>query len=206
MKVYVDESGTLPDRKDKVIIVAAVGVWSLIQIKNIISSVRKKSRLKKKSGELKFYTSGDRTKKLFFEKVVKQRIGIFVVVVEKNGQSIPDTPENFAALCWFLLKDVDDFYINFKHVVFDKHFSRKSDILNFNSYVNNLIDRKISIEHIDSSKDLVVNIADMITGAVLSAETKKAKEYFEVIKPKLVSYKKISWKDLKRSYLNEKLA
>jgi len=62
--IYIDESGTLPDPNDKLVVVAAVGTPSPERIDIILKQAKKKTSLKKSTGELKFYTAGDKTKKL----------------------------------------------------------------------------------------------------------------------------------------------
>ncbi|MDP2946734.1 MAG: hypothetical protein Q8N88_01335 [Nanoarchaeota archaeon] len=44
--LYIDESGTLPDAKDKIIVIAAVGVYLPRKIDEIFKKVRKKGALK----------------------------------------------------------------------------------------------------------------------------------------------------------------
>jgi len=68
--VFIDESGTLPDPKDKVVIVAAVGTEAPKQLLTISKSVRKFQ--KKKTTEIKFYRAGERTKKKFWHKKMSE--------------------------------------------------------------------------------------------------------------------------------------
>src|SRR3989344_6798030 len=114
--ILIDESGTLPDPKDRVIVVAAVGTYTPRVIDKIFSGLKKKSKIKGKTGELKFYTAGEKTKQLFFEKITHEDFKIFVLVVEKMGRKIPDTPEHFALICWLLLNDVFSFYPTVKEI------------------------------------------------------------------------------------------
>ncbi len=67
--VFIDESGTLPDPKDKVVIVAAVGTDIPEKIDVIIKEIRKKGKFRKQTCELKFYTSGDRTRTSFLKRI-----------------------------------------------------------------------------------------------------------------------------------------
>ena len=65
--IFIDESGTLPDIKDRVIVIAAVGTNTPIVIDDIFKTLQKKEKLRKKTGELKFYTAGDKTKQFFLK-------------------------------------------------------------------------------------------------------------------------------------------
>lgn len=171
--IVVDESGTLPDVKDKVIVVAAVGTKTPDAIERVLKSAHKKGRLRKQTGELKFYTAGDKTKLLFFQKIAEENIDIFVLIVEKMGRKIPDTPQHFAILCWLLLTDVFNFYSDIKEVVFDRHFSRVYDTERFNQILSRLLPSIPTMKHVDSKKYKKVNIADMVAGATLANETNK---------------------------------
>ena len=198
--VFVDESGTLPDPKDRVIVVAAVGTNFPERIERIIRTVRKSGKFRKEVGEVKFYTSGDKSKILFLEKVVEESFDISVLTVEKMGRKIPDTPKHFALLCWLLLTDVFNFYPDIvEKAVFDKHFHKKEDIEVFNKVLKNLVGRKLPpIKHVDSEEDRKVNVADMVAGAVLAREAGKGRRFYEIFKEQVISETRINWPEAKR--------
>ena len=74
------------------------------------------------------------------------------------GRRIPDTPENYAALCCLLLDDVLAFSSDVKTLIFDQHFSRQEDINQFNYAIVKIINKQIYIRHVQSIKDKRVNI------------------------------------------------
>jgi len=201
--VFVDESGTLPDPKDKIIVVAAVGTLSPNKMERVITQSRKTGDFKKAKGEIKYYTAGDRTKKLFFEKFVKEKPEIFVLVVEKMGRKIPDTPENFAVLCWNYLFDVIAFYGEIKEVIFDRHFSKETDITRFNQKLVKHLENKFSIWHVDSQNDKRVNVADMVAGAVLAYESGRDNRFYEVLQRRIISLKHLNWTEAKRKFIGK---
>ena len=202
--IFIDESGTLPDIKDKVIIVAAVGTNKPVLVEKVLKVVQKKGKLRKQTGELKFYTAGEKTKLLFFKKLTKENIDIFVLIVEKMGRKIPETPEHFAILCWLLLNDVLSFYVDVSEVIFDRHFSQNYDIEKFNLVINKFLPNSLTIKHVDSKKDKRVNIADMVAGAVLAYETGKNIEYYKMLEKQIISEKRINWAEGKRKFLAKK--
>ena len=54
--IFIDESGTLPDQKDKYIVISAVATNKLKEAKNVISKVLASLRQRKiRVKELKFY-------------------------------------------------------------------------------------------------------------------------------------------------------
>ena len=201
--IFIDESGTLPDPKDRVIIVAAVGTKSPSKIELIIKTVRKKGKFKKLTGELKFYTAGDKTKTAFFKEIAREQMSIFVLIVEKMGRKIADTPQHFAVLCWLLLSDVFSFYLQIKEIVFDRHFHRDKDIEKFNQLLQKLIKNLPDLKHVDSKKNKKVNVADMVAGAVLAKETGKEDKFYKMFKKQIISETRINWPEAKRRLIKK---
>lgn len=200
--LFVDESGTLPDPKDKVIVVAAVGTYLPKEIEAIIKTVRKKGRFKKPVGEIKFYNVGERTKNLFFKKIAAKDFDIFILIIDKMGRMIADTPKHFAVLSGLLLKEVFSFYPTIEHIVFDRHFHQDKDIEEFNHTLNDFLNQELpKIEHVDSQKNKKVNIADMVAGAVLAKETGKNSCLYEIFKKRIISETKLNWPEAKRKLL-----
>lgn len=195
--VYIDEAGTLPDPKDKIIVVSAVILKNKEQIDMLLTKMRKKKDIRKKTGELKFYTSGDKTKMAFFEAFSEEEITVFVLIVEKMGRKIPDTPEHFALLCWILLTDVLTL-CPITDLIFDRHFFKKGDIIKFNKILTNQFDIEFDITHVDSKSHKRVNVADMVAGALLAKETGKDERFYPMIEKRIINYKKLNWAEAKR--------
>lgn len=204
-QIFIDESGTLSDTKDKVIVVAAVGTSNPMMVEKLFLKYIKKEKLNKHIDELKFYTAGDKTKKLFLQDIVDNDFNIFILEVEKMGRKIADTPQHFAFLCCLLLSDVLSFYPILDQIVIDRHFQREYDIKLFNKYLNNLVPNLPNILHVDSKVDRRVNVADMIAGAVLAFESGKSKDYYQIIKQQIISEKRLNWVEAKRRFVNKKL-
>src|ERR1039458_4462999 len=107
--VCVDESGTLPDPKDKFIILCAVTVREAKEAENVVNRVLaslRQTRDSLKLKELKYYHSRDVVKRLFLASIVAAGLEIFVLVVDKKGRGINDNPENFAALHFELINEI----------------------------------------------------------------------------------------------------
>jgi len=59
MHIFIDESGTLPDPKDKFIVISGVGVKRIKEAKNLINRIMTSLRQRKiRIKELKFYYAG----------------------------------------------------------------------------------------------------------------------------------------------------
>lgn len=199
VKIFIDESGTLPDPKDRVIIVAAVGTSSPERIEEIIKIVKKRGKFRKPTGELKFYTAGEKSKILFFEKLIKEDFDIFVLTVEKLGRIIADTPVNFAILSGLLLEDIFKFYPTIAEIIFDRHFHKENDIKEFNEVLKNFLNKDLpKISHVESKKDKKVNVADMVAGAVLAKEEGKDSRFYKMIKKRIINELRLNWPEAKR--------
>lgn len=202
--IFIDESGTLPDSKDKIIVVAAVGTDLSNQLLNISRKIRKRLRRRKKKekiSEIKFYQAGERTKLDFLKELSRSPIDIFVLVVDKKGQKIPDTPLNFAVLSYILLEECIIFYGDqISRIVFDKHFHQDKNEKEFNRILLSLLKRKLLISHVDSLDDIKVNAADMVAGSALWAYTGKRKMFYELLSDKIISEKILNWKEVKNKF------
>jgi len=205
--IIIDESGTLPDPNDKVIIIAAVSTEIPKLLAEVSKTVRKEIRKRKKKeeiSEIKFYQAGDRTKTAYLKTLAKQAVDVFVLIVDKKEQKIPDTPENFAALCYILLAECLLFYGNkVKEVIFDKHFHRSIDQSRFDDILTKLLKRRLKLRHLDSSKNTEVNTADMVAGSLLWKYTGKDNKFYDLIKDKIISEKVLNWKEVKRKFFTE---
>jgi len=206
--IFIDESGTLPDPKDKIIIVAAVGVDVVDDLLDVIKKVRSQIQSNKKEkqiSEIKFYKAGDRTKTIFLQELIKKQIDIFVVIVDKVSQIIPDTPENFALISYFLLEECFLFYRNEKidKVVFDKHFGREYDQSEFNKKLSYLLGKEINFLHLDSQNNPEVNSADMVAGSLLWKYSGKNDKFYNIIKDRIISEKFINWKEARKRFFDK---
>lgn len=204
MKIYIDESGTLPDKKDSVVIVAAVGTNLPSKLEKITTNVRKTLKNKNIS-EIKFYRSGENTKVRFLKLLAKEKVEIFIFIVEKKGKSIPDTPENFALLCWPLVEDCLMYYKAVTgELIFDRHFHSEKDQKEFNRHLMLLTNKNLVISHQDSQKNPAINTADMVAGSMLWEETNKEDKFYLLISPKIIVKKIMRWEVLKKQLWQEK--
>lgn len=207
ISIFIDESGTLPDIKDKVIVLAAVGSTNSGEILDIIKSLRKDLKNKKElTEEIKFYNSGQKTKTKFLTELSNTQIEIFVLILDKNKQKIPDTPQNYAILSWLLIQECMVFYKkeDIEELIFDRHFQRDIDIKKFNELFYDLLKIRLPISDVNSKENSLVNIADMIAGAVFSNKTGKSDKFYKIIKNRIISEVTLNWKEGKRKIFAKK--
>lgn len=195
----------MSDTNDTYISLAAVCIEDPNLLTLVTNRVRKVARIKRPTGEVKFYTSSSKTRRLFLSLLNELRIDVFALVIDKQGKKIPDTPENYAALSSYLLSYVIKAIKSGRTAVFifDRHFTKKQDLQDFNQAL--AIQDDILIKHVDSVAHPAVNAADIVAGSVLAYEREKDLESFMLIKRRVKKYKKVTWSHVKAWYIRKKL-
>jgi len=206
--VLIDESGTLPDVRDRFVTITGVGLREMKKGKNLISQTLKSLRREKnKIKEVKFYYAGDRTKRRVLSGMVSAEFEIFTVIIDKKGRKISDTPENFALLAGELISEINLWNRERSlKIIIDRHFFKKDDERNFNKFLEKNIKRNVSfsIQHIDSQQNFIVNLADFAAGAILAKYNKNNFQFYDIIKESILLEKIINWPELKRKSLEYK--
>lgn len=202
--LFIDESGTLSDKNDSFVVVTAVATDDPRKLTDLSNSIRKSLRGSKKlPAEIKFYSSGDKTKTIFLTKLNQLDISISVLVVSKKDSSIEDSPLNFASVCYYSIEPITRKNKSSDiELVFDKHFHKPGDQLRFNLFLERKIHNIKKIRHVDSQRERAVNCADMISGTVLCS-LRKTDKFYLIIKKKIAHYKQVRWSELKRKFLSE---
>ena len=201
--ILIDESGTLPDKNDQVIVLAAVIEASLNELELVIKSTIKKTATSSRRSELKFYTASNREKVNFFTLLQDTSMRWKALVCTKMNRSIQDSPHNYGILVSTLLKHVlkKDSEMNYQ-LIFDRHFHQKKDLDVLNAHIIRSFPfiRLRDISHVDSMKKRIVNVADMVAGALLAKEHKKDVVYYQKIKNfgKII---RVEWVDLHKKSL-----
>ena len=207
LTIFTDESGTLPDLKDKFIVICGVGIKKIKEAKNIISRILASLRRRKiKIKEIKFYYAGQNTKRQFLSGIISANFEIFALVVDKKKRKIADTPENFSILVAELVNGINLWYkVEKIDLVIDRHFHRKIDQDKFNRSLKTKISKtlKYQIKHIDSQQNVLVNIADMVAGATLWKYSGKDLQFYNLIKENIMVEKIVNWPEIKRKSLRQ---
>ncbi len=138
------------------------------------------------------------------KELVRNKVAIFVLIVEKNGQSISDSPENMAVLAYILLRECLLFYEDtIKEFVFDRHFHKVADRERFDRLILDLLKIEVKIKHLDSIENAEINIADMAAGSVLWKYTGRDDNFYKIIKSRIIVEKVVNWKEAKRIFVDK---
>lgn len=205
--ILVDESGTLPDPKDKFIVIAGVGFEKIKEATNLMNHILKSLRQRKiKIKEIKFYYAGERTKRQILSGIISAGFEIFIIIVDKKRRKIPDTPENFSLLVNELINEI---YLwqpekNLK-IIIDRHFHRRIDEKNFDNLIRRSVkkDLSYSIQHVKSQQNFIINLADFVAGATLAKYNKNNVQFYDIIKENILLEKIVNWPELKRKSLGK---
>jgi len=205
--VLIDESGTLPDPKDKFIVIAGVGVKRIKEAENLISRTLRSLRQREiKLKELKFYSAGEKTKRQVLSGIVSAGFEVFVVVVDKKGRKISDTPNNFALVVSELINEICLWQKEGKFkVIIDRHFHRRIDERDFNNFLKSNVKQNLifDIQHINSQRNFIVNLADFVAGSVLAKYNKNNFQFYDIIKESILIEKIVNWPELRRKSLGK---
>lgn len=196
--VLIDESGRLADRADRIITLAAITAKTLVGLDKIIPKVKKKIPLKgKRLAEIKFSTTGEKTRIRVLKEIVTCDLSIFILVINKEGRRIPDTPENYSLLVARLLRMALQDFPSIKHIVIDKHFTWVRQREKFNDLLQKRLRKKVFIEHLDSQQNTIVSLPDFVAGAV-RMDARGQPEYKEIISKRVRKELVKTWREIKK--------
>ncbi len=105
----IDESGRIYDPNDKILVFAVILAENLSELEKIIIKARqripKKGKRKyERLSEIKFSLTGDNTRQFILKELVRYKVKIYALIIDKQGRKIHDTPENYALLIGRVLK------------------------------------------------------------------------------------------------------
>lgn len=200
MVIFIDESGTLPDVSDRYIVLAALVASNSQGLEKILPKFRKKTPIKgsrkkeKQVIEFKFHYVGDITRRRVLEEIISKNIKIYILIVNKMGRKIKDSPENYGklvkSLTFYLIKRE-----NPKKILIDKHFGNKSDTEKLQAILDSISD-KVNFQQVDSVADSRIDLADFVAGANLRKLRTDDKTFYNIISPKITWEKTKKWNEL----------
>jgi hypothetical protein len=199
--IYIDESGNLTDPNDPFVVVAAlVAEQHDVKLRRIISKERRRLRMTKgkqkqerKVTEFKFRSVGDRTRQRILERLAKQKVELFLFILEKGNRAVADTPSNYAGLVWQILVECLKRYPK-APVIIDSHFNLAERRKAFDAFIAENAGKPVAITHGDSNLDAGVGLADFVAGAVLYRCRQGDSRFEATFKEKVVWQSSGKWK------------
>ncbi|PIS14034.1 hypothetical protein COT65_00985 [Candidatus Shapirobacteria bacterium CG09_land_8_20_14_0_10_47_13] len=199
----IDESGRLYDPKDRILVFTVLATESLVGLDKIIVKAREKispkgKHKKEKLAEIKFSLTGDKTRQFVLKEIVKRRIKIYALVVDKEGRKIKDDPVNYAVLIFESLKKALSENPKLEHILIDRHFTFITQREKFNNSLRKNLKRQIFIEHLDSQQNPVISLADFIAGAIRYSHVNGDNRFKDIINKAIKKENLASWRKLKQ--------
>jgi hypothetical protein len=203
----VDESGSLSS-ETLYFTVAAIVTHDLKPLRNIIPraalrSGKRLKRLRKDVSELKWNNASLRIRADVLKQLAQFDVELFVLTVRKEHRRIADSPENYAILMCELFKAVQQVHPS-AAVSLDRHFTSPLQI----AMVNTLVYRRwpepgvLSLAHVDSRLNPLVQLADFVAGCVYSWHARQD-EIYDLIRGKITTEEVYTWQSVKERWMRE---
>ncbi len=203
--IGVDESGSLADATDWFSL-AGVLTYRPDAVRHIIRRVATRSgkrlhRRRAAVSEFKWRNASGKFRREVLVGLAEADVELFSLMVSKGGRRIEDTPEHYAVLICELLRDCWVAHPNLALYI-DKRFASAMQV----GVLNTMIYRQLpasgvlSVSHVDSQRNTLVQLADFVAGSVY-AKHKQGDETIQLIQSKLRSAQRREWSVIKREWL-----
>lgn len=203
--VGIDESGSLPD-KAEYFVLAGVLTHQPDSLRNLIRRVAVRSgkrlhRPRRAISEFKWSNSSSNFRKDVLNSIAQTDISIYTLLAKKDGRQINDTSENYAALISELLQAILIEHSQLSLAI-DRHFTSPAHIAIFNTLVYRHLPtaHALSIYHVDSQRNSLVQLADFVAGCVYAFH-KEENHLMKIIEGKIKVANIESWIDIKRRWI-----
>lgn len=201
----VDECGSLTADSSHVTFAAVVTQYP-DSVRNLIRRIALRSgkrlhRSRKAPGEFKWRNTSERIRRDVLTALAQHELELFALTINKQRRRIEDSPENYTLIICALLSLLNDRYPNVA-LALDRHFTSPTQI----ALINTLIYRRwppegiLSVNHVDSQRNPMVQLADFVAGCVYAHTA----DTLSLIESKLSVEKTTDWQDLKAEWLRER--
>lgn len=204
---FLDESSSLPSKDLFFCVDIVVSDEKVSKLLSDILTRARKRIIKKKLKtltEIKFYHSDERTRSYILSQIATTDVEIVVLIVDKKGRKVADTPENYGIVVGVAIAEVLKLHPRLELTV-DKKFTNPDQQENFiresEKTAIKLTQKGMSLifnTPADSKRNRQVQLADFVAGAFNSKYNKNDNHYFEIIKEKIKTEKVVNWSDIKK--------
>ena len=155
----VDESGRLADSSDPLVVVAVVVTERAERhLDRLLAKIRRrlppkgKRKHERRKTELKFNTTSPKTRRQVLHALAQQDVALLVLVVNKHGSSIEDSPKNYGNLLCGILPDCLKRFPHLDLVLIDRHFTRQIDQAETTRWILEMLGQNVEIKHLIAGK------------------------------------------------------
>jgi hypothetical protein len=168
-----------------------------------LRSGKRQKRLRKVASELKWRNASQRIRSDVLKRLALAELELFTLTVRKEGRRIKDTPENYAILVSEILRLCWDTYPNVA-LSLDRHFTSPVQIATVDTFIHRQWPTRgvLSINHVDSQRNTLVQLADFVAGSVYSWHKKQDAAY-QLIEDKVRATLIRDWRYIKAEWIRE---
>jgi hypothetical protein len=171
--IAIDEAGALASPAP-IFVMAAVVAARPEPLRNLIRRVALRSgkrldRPARNASELKWSNASRRTREAVLAELADTDVRLYTLTVLKAGRRIEDSPQNYAALACDLLSRCWESYPN-AVLALDRHFTAPAQIAVIDTFIHRCwpLEGVVSVAHVDSQRNALVQLADMVAGSAYS--------------------------------------
>jgi hypothetical protein len=154
--------------------------------------------LRPAESEFKWNNASRRLRQDVLNRLAQTDVKIFALTVQKTGRRIEDTPEHYAILVCELLEACWTAYPNVALAI-DRRFTSPTQVAVFNTFVYRQWPAPgvLSIRHVDSQRDTLVQLCDFVAGSIYAFH-KGGDSTVKIIEGKMGAALVGNWPEIKR--------
>jgi len=157
-----------------------------------------KSKKERYLPEIKFSNVGDGTKERVLSSLASSPVDVYAMVIDKEGRTIADTPENLASLVARLVNYARGRPDPPTHLLIDRHFPSVSQRSAFDIRLEALLKRPVFIEHLDSQQHSIMCLPDFVAGAIRVSVARGDTRWYDILKEQIAGEEHVSWRRLRQ--------
>lgn len=208
---YSDDSPTLSGQEGRLAVAAVVilkaGDKTLARIPKRVRQRIVDKKLQQLP-ELKFYNSDEKTKVRTLQMIANTPVEIFTLVVDKEGRRVSDSPLNNGVVLGNAVAAVlkEKGKVNWTP---DRKFVNPDDIAQYLDTAVRVAASKapsgflVMKEPADSRREVLVQLADFVVGAISHKYNWNDDRYYQIIKKQVVLEDLARWRDIKADYIRQ---
>jgi len=168
-----------------------------------LRSGKRRKRPRKAPSELKWRNASQRIQSDVLLHLALVNVELFTLTVHKEGRRIKDTPENYAILVCETLRLCWDAYPNMA-LSLDRHFTSPVQVAAVNTFIHRQwpVQGVLSITHVDSQHNPLVQLADFVAGSVYNWH-KEQDETYRLIEGRVGAALVEEWRLIKVRWMRE---
>jgi hypothetical protein len=202
----VDECGSLSDATDW-FVMAGVLTYHPETVRGLIRrtarhSAQRLKRPRRAVSEFKWSNASQRFRSEVLQRLAQAEVEVFALAIRKAKRLVEDSPEHYAILVCELLRHCWALHPNVA-LSLDRHFTSAGQVAVLNTFVYRHWPAPgvLTINHVDSQRNPLVQLADFVAGSIY-ARHKSGDTTGELLQPRLRAEAVADWPGVKRQWVS----